>query len=154
MSEQQLNGPNVGALLQEVDRKGMSQRVWRDRFGNFAGMLGLSTCVLNRVPGRIVLSSFPSRVGRNLTVAYACHRGTRDVAAERVDLVGYAIKLDAVVVRVWAVARRVVRAVCGIDHHLLLKPSTAGLSALFSIKLNRLALSIPERHRMAHSTAQ
>jgi hypothetical protein len=24
MSEQQLNGPNVGALLQEVDRKGMS----------------------------------------------------------------------------------------------------------------------------------
>jgi hypothetical protein len=36
MPEQQLDGPQVGAALEQVDRKGMTQRVRRDRLGGAA----------------------------------------------------------------------------------------------------------------------
>ena len=48
MAEQELNGADVGASFQQVDRKGVTQRMGRDRFGNFADTVGLLALALNR----------------------------------------------------------------------------------------------------------
>jgi hypothetical protein len=58
MAEQELNGADVGALFQQVNREGMSQRMWRDGFRNLANMVGYLALALNRasrdVPAREV----------------------------------------------------------------------------------------------------
>ena len=48
MTEQELNAADVGASFQQVDRKGMTQRMGRDRFGNFRDPAGLLALLLNR----------------------------------------------------------------------------------------------------------
>jgi hypothetical protein len=49
MTEQQLNGTNVGALFQQVNGKSVSQAVRGDRLGNFANTVGLLALILDRV---------------------------------------------------------------------------------------------------------
>ena len=48
MTEQQLNGTNVGALFQQVDSKCVSKRMRRDGFRDLANTVGLLTLLLNR----------------------------------------------------------------------------------------------------------
>ena len=54
MSKKQLNGANVGALLQEVDSKGMSQGVRGDGLGDFANTVGFLALALHRLPGNVL----------------------------------------------------------------------------------------------------
>src|SRR6266576_4089820 len=49
MAEQQLNGTNIGALFQQVNRKSVSKRMGCDRFRNLANTVGLLALILNRV---------------------------------------------------------------------------------------------------------
>src|SRR6267154_4335081 len=50
MAEEQLNSTNVGALLQQVNREGMTKRMRRDRFGDLANAVSLLTDFLNCSP--------------------------------------------------------------------------------------------------------
>src|SRR5712664_654766 len=58
MAEQELNGADVGALFQQVNREGMTQRMWGDGFRNLTNMVGYLALALNRascdVPAREV----------------------------------------------------------------------------------------------------
>src|SRR6516165_7737829 len=58
MTEQQLNGTNVGALFQQMDGKSVAKRMRCDRFRDLANTVGLLTLLLNRkscdVPAREV----------------------------------------------------------------------------------------------------
>ena len=58
MTEQQLNGTNVGALFQQMDGKSVPKRMRCDRFRDLANAVGLLTLLLNRkscdVPAREV----------------------------------------------------------------------------------------------------
>src|SRR6516164_5965424 len=58
MTEQQLNGTNVGALFQQMDGKSVPKRMRCDRFRDLANTVGLLTLLLNRkscdVPAREV----------------------------------------------------------------------------------------------------
>jgi hypothetical protein len=47
MTEQQLNGTNVGALFQQVDSKCVSKRMGRDGFRNLRNPLSYSALALN-----------------------------------------------------------------------------------------------------------
>src|SRR6516225_1064643 len=47
MTEQQLNGTNIGALFQQVNGKGVTKRMRRDGFRNLANLVGLLALVLN-----------------------------------------------------------------------------------------------------------
>jgi len=48
MTEQQLNGTNVGALFQQVNGKSVSKRMRRDRFWDLANTVGLLALTLDR----------------------------------------------------------------------------------------------------------
>src|SRR5215469_8382877 len=48
MTEQQLNGTNIGALFQQVNGKSMSKRMRRDRFRDLATPVGLLALTVNR----------------------------------------------------------------------------------------------------------
>ena len=47
MTEQQLNGTNIGALFQQVNRKSVSKRMRRDGFRNLANTVGLLALTLD-----------------------------------------------------------------------------------------------------------
>jgi hypothetical protein len=64
MSKKQLNGAEVGALLQEVNGKCMPQRVRGDGLGNFANTVGFSALQL------------PSRTDRYVGPAYRRERAS------------------------------------------------------------------------------
>ena len=53
MTEQELNAADVGALFQQVSRKGVTKRMRRDRFRDFANTVGLLALILNRVSGDV-----------------------------------------------------------------------------------------------------
>jgi hypothetical protein len=50
MAEQQLDGADVGTRFQQVDGKGMSQRMRRDRFANATKAMGLLASFRYGVP--------------------------------------------------------------------------------------------------------
>jgi hypothetical protein len=54
MSKKQLNGPDVGALLQKVHGKCMSQGVRGDGLGDFADTVGFLALALHRLPGNVL----------------------------------------------------------------------------------------------------
>jgi hypothetical protein len=55
MSQEQLNGTDVCALLEEMDRKCMSQRMRGDGFGNVAEGARVLACMLNRIFADVLL---------------------------------------------------------------------------------------------------
>ena len=57
MAEQQLDGANVGARFQQVNREGVTQRMRRDRFRDFANTVGFTTGTLNRKSADVLLNS-------------------------------------------------------------------------------------------------
>jgi hypothetical protein len=54
MSKKQLNGADVGALLQKVHGKCMSQGVRGDGLGNFANPVGFLALALHRRPANVL----------------------------------------------------------------------------------------------------
>src|SRR5260370_40000497 len=50
MAEQELNGAHVGAGFKQMDRKGVTHRMRRDRFGNAATSLRLLAHQFHRLP--------------------------------------------------------------------------------------------------------
>ena len=50
MSKEQLNGADIGALLEEMDGKCVSQGVRGDGLGNLANPVGFLALVLHRSP--------------------------------------------------------------------------------------------------------
>lgn len=51
MAEQQLNGADVGAGFQEMDREGVPQRMGRNRLGNPGSPMGLPAGAVHRPGG-------------------------------------------------------------------------------------------------------
>jgi hypothetical protein len=51
MAKEQLNGPQVGACFEEVNREGMAERMRADGFGNSGAKARLSAGMLNGVRG-------------------------------------------------------------------------------------------------------
>src|SRR5271157_2667412 len=54
MPQEQLNGADVGALLQEVDGEGVPQGMRGDGFGNFANTVGFLALQFNRTPADVL----------------------------------------------------------------------------------------------------
>jgi len=50
MTEQELDGPYVGAALEQVDRESMAHGMWGDGFGDAAGAMRLLARTLDRTP--------------------------------------------------------------------------------------------------------
>ena len=48
MTEQQLNGTNIGALFQQVNGKSVTKRMRRDGLGDLANTVGLLALFFNR----------------------------------------------------------------------------------------------------------
>jgi hypothetical protein len=53
MTEQQLDGPHVGAVLEQMDREGVAQGMRRDGFGDACGSMRFPAHQLDSVSGNV-----------------------------------------------------------------------------------------------------